>query len=85
METIIGTIASLIAAVAAVATLWVTIINSKGNIISRIDKKENEIQAIENLLVRKYGINRGVGWGIDPLDLKKEKLQSQINHLRRKL
>lgn len=80
----IGVIASVIAAIAAVLTLVVTIRNTKASILKRIDSKERYIQEIENYQCRKYGLNRGTNV-ITPLDEKKHKLQSEINELRRRL
>ena len=81
----IGTISSVIAAVAGVATLWFSVRNSKGNILKRIDKKQAQIRAIEDQQVRMYGINGRFPRTITPLDEKKEKLQREISELTRKL
>ena len=82
---IIGIIASVIAAVAAIIALWYTIGASKGNILKRIDRKERQIQEIDNQLVRLYGLNRGSGGFITPLDAKKSKLKAEIAELKRRL
>ncbi len=80
----LGVIASVIAAIAAVLTLVVTIRNTKASILRRIDCKEQQIHEIENYLIRKYGLNRRSNV-ITPLDEKKHRLQSEIDELRRRL
>lgn len=82
---IIGIIASVIAAIAAIIALWYTIGASKGSILKRIDRKERQIQEIDNKLVRMYGLNRGRGGFITPLDEKKFKLQAEVAELKRRL
>ena len=84
METI-GVVASVVAALAAVITLWITIRNSKGNILKRIDKKEEQIREIDHQLFLRFGLNRGVGGCITPLDMKKRSLQEEVSELKRKL
>ena len=80
----IGVIASVIAAIAAVLTLVVTIRNTKASILRRIDSKERYVHKIENDQYREYGLNRRSNV-ITPMDEKKHKLQSEINELRRRL
>lgn len=55
----IGTIASIIAAVVAYMTLRFTVHNSKGYILKQIDKKKKLIREIDIRLVNAYGLNRG--------------------------
>lgn len=55
----IGTIASIIAAVVAYMTLRFTVRNSKGYILKQIDKKKKRIREIDIRLVKAYGLNRG--------------------------
>ena len=81
----IGSIASIIAAVVAYMTLRFTVRNSKGYILKQIDKKKKRIREIDIRLVRAYGLNRGRGHPITPLDEQKEKLEAEINELQRKL
>lgn len=81
----LGTISSVIAAVASVAALWFSIRNSKGNILKRIDKKQEQIREIENQQVRMYGLNGRRSTAITPLDRKKARLQNEIAELQRKL
>ena len=82
---LIGIISSVVAAIAAVITLWFAIRNSKGEILKRIEKKENKIRRIEHQLILKYGLNRGRGGFVTPLDEEKSRLQAEIVELRRKL
>jgi hypothetical protein len=81
----IGTIASIIAAVVAYMTLRFTVRNSKGYILKQIDKKKKQIREIDIRLVKAYGLNRGRCHPITPLDEQKEKLEAEINELQRKL
>lgn len=81
----IGTIASIIAAVVAYMTLRLTVRNSKGYILKQIDKKKKRIREIDIRLVKAYGLNRGRCHPITPLDEQKEKLEAEINELQRKL
>ena len=81
---IIASVASIIAAVAAVATFRYTKRNSRGNIRRRIAAKERQISDIEMELIRKFGLN-DTGRALTALDLKKEKLQAEIEDLRLEL
>ena len=80
---VIGTTASIIAAVVAYMTLWFTVRNSKGYILKQIDKKR--ISEIDIRIVKAYGLNRGQCHPITPLDEQKVRLEAEINELRRKL
>ena len=82
---IVGIIASLLAAIAALLSLFFTVRNSKGSILKRIDKKQKQILDIDNKLVHMFGINGRWPKVITPLDIKRSKLQSEINDLQRKL
>lgn len=82
---VIGTTASIIAAVVAYMTLRFTVRNSKGYILKQIDKKKKQIREIDICLVKAYGLNRGRCHPITPLDEQKEKLEAEINKLQRKL
>lgn len=82
---VIGTIASIIAAVVAYMTLQFTVHNSKGYILKQIDKKKKLIREIDIRLVNAYGLNRGPCHPITPLDEQKERLEAEINELQRKL
>ena len=71
--------------IVTVATLIFTVKNSKGYIYKEIDKKTEQIRQIEHNEVLKYGLNGRFPRTITPLDEKKEKLQSEITELTRKL
>lgn len=82
---VIGTIASIIAAVVAYITLRFTVRNSKGYILKQIDKKKKQISEIDIRIVNAYGLNRGQCHPITLLDEQKERLEAEINELQRKL
>ena len=83
---IIASLASIVAAIAAVATFRYTKRNSRGNIRRRIAAKERQISDIDLQLCRKFGLNdTGQGRALTTLDLKKEKLQEEIEDLRLEL
>ena len=81
----IGTISAVIAAIAAVATLWFSVRNSKGNVLKRIERKEEMIHQIDFENTKRYGINGRFGGPITSLDKKKMKLQKEIEELRKKI
>ena len=81
----LGIIASVIAAVAAIATLCFSVRTSKGSILKRIDRKEEKIREIDHKLNLRYGLDRNPGGPISPLDNKRRKLQEEINELSRNL
>lgn len=80
----IGIIASVIAAVVAIITLFFTIRNSKGNVIKRIERKQNQIHEIENQFYRSYGLNANMSMHY-PTSAKKRKLEEEIEELRKKI
>jgi hypothetical protein len=80
----IGIIASVIAAVVAIITLFFTIRNSKGNVIKRIERKQNQIHEIENQFYRSYGLNANMSMHY-PISAKKRKLEEEIEELRKKI
>lgn len=82
---IIGTIASVIAALAAIMTLRFTIRHSKGNIRRRIEQRQDKIREIETQLVNMYGLDRGRCHPITQLDLEIKRLQSEISELQKDL
>ena len=83
---IIASIASIIAAIAAVATFRYTKQMSRGTIKRRIAAKERQISDIQNQIYRRYGLNdNGTGRALSPLDMKKRKLQEEIEDLRLEL
>ena len=81
----VGILSSVVAAIAALATLWFSLRTSKGSMLRRIDKKEAQIRKIEDQQIRMYGLNGRSHNVITPLDEKRNKLQSEINELKRKL
>ena len=83
METI-GIIASVIAAISAIITLIFTIRNSKGNIVKRIERKQQQVQDLEQRLYRTHGLNANIGM-YPPFWKKKEKLEREIEELRKKI
>lgn len=78
---IIGSIASVVAAFFSFASYN----NSKKSVLGKIDRKERKIQKINNELIRRYGLNRRSGGGITPLDMKRNKLQKEVDELKRLL
>ena len=79
MDTI-GTIASVIAAIAGVITIW----NSKGCVIKRIERKQRKLQELDNQFFLQYGPNANMSMH-SPFWKKKEKLEAEINELRKKI
>ena len=83
---VVGAVASIIAAVPGVVTYKFTKKMSRGNIRRQIAAKERQIMEIDNQLVRKFGIyDIGCGRALTALDRKKEKLQEEIEDLRLEL
>ena len=80
----IGIIASVIAAVVAIITLFFTIRNSKGNVIKRIERKQQEIQDLDNEFFRLYGPNANMRMHY-PTQIKREKLEKEIAELRKRI
>lgn len=80
----IGTIASVIAAIATIATLIFSIRTSKGYILKKIDRKELQIMRINRTLsIQRRQMEIGVP--ISPLEKKRDKLENEVNELKRKL
>lgn len=83
---VVGAVASIIAAVAGVVTYKFTKKMSRGNIRRQIAAKERQIREIDNQLVRKFGIyDTGCGRALTSLDMKKRKLEEEIEDLRLEL
>ena len=80
----IGIIASVIAAIAAIVTLIFTIRNSKGNVIKRIERKQQQIHDLNNHFTRSYGMNANMGMHY-PTQSKKDRLEREIEELRKKI
>ncbi len=80
-------VCSIIAAVTGVASLIVAILtrhDSKRSLLKQIEKKEHEINRIENQLFLQ-GRSSLWGWSDGDLKVKQDKLQSEINYLKRLL
>ena len=82
---------TVIGACAAVIAAWVGVItvrNTKGSILKRIARKNEQIRLINNEIVNRYGLQHtdGIpGYPATPLHLKKQKLQRQIAELESRL
>ena len=81
----IGIISSVVAAIAALATLWFSVRTSKGSMLKRMDKKEAQIRRIDAQQIRMYGLNGRFPNVITPLDEKRRQLQYEIDKLKRTL
>lgn len=79
-----GTIASIIAAVVGTLTLVFTVRNSKGSITKRIERKQNQIHELEQNFYRTHGLNDDMR-RYYIIQTKKEKLENQINELRKRI
>ena len=83
---VVGAVASIIAAIAGIVTYKFSKRMSKGNIRRRIAAKERQISDIQNQIYRRYGLrDNGTGRALSSLDYKKEKLQKEIEDLRLEL
>ena len=83
---VVGAFASIIAAIFGVKSYKYAKKMSRGNIRRQIAAKERQIMEIDNQLVRKFGIyDTGRGRALTALDMKKEKLQEEIEDLRLEL
>lgn len=76
-------IIKIVGAIAAVVGTSFTILNNKRIILRRIERKENRIRVIDHKLVLLYGLQRVSFHPITNLDRKKERLNNQIENLRR--
>lgn len=83
----IGTIASIVAAITGIVAMITGIIairNSKGNVIRRIERKQNQIHELEQNFYRTHRLNDDMRRYYD-IHAKKEKLENQINELRKRI
>lgn len=83
----IGTIASIIAAITGIVAMITGIIairNSKGNVIKRIERKQRQIQEIDNQFYRVFGLNANPSMH-SPTWEKKRKLEKEIEELRKRI
>jgi hypothetical protein len=78
-------IIKIIGACAAIIGTGYSIWNSKRSILRRIDRKVERIRQIDYELDLKYGLNRGTFRPLCYLDDQKEKLQNQVDELKRYL
>lgn len=81
----LGIIASVIATIFAIMTYLHTVRMSKGNIRSRIEKKQKQINEINTQLFRVFRTDSTYGRPMTSLDLKKKKLQHEIEELKKEL
>lgn len=78
---------SIIAAITGVTSLIVAILtrhDSTRSLLKQIEKKEHKINKIENQLFLQRRSNFG-GWGDGELKMKQDKLQSEIDYLKKLL
>lgn len=86
MDTV-GIICSIIAAFAGIITVIFSYLmwrDSKRNILKQIEKKHHKINQIENQLFLQ-GRSNFWGWGDGELKMKQDKLQSEIDYLKKLL
>ena len=76
-------IIKIVGAMAAVVGTSFTILNSKRIILRKIERKENRIREIDHKQVLLYGLQRDSFHPYTNLDRKKERLNNQIENLRR--
>ncbi len=84
---IVVLVCSIIAAITGVASLIVAILtrhDSKRSLLKQIEKKEHKINKIENQLFLQRRSNFG-GWGDGELKMKQDKLQSEVDYLKKLL
>ena len=83
---VVGAFASIIAAIFGVKSYKYAKKMSRGDIRRQIAAKERQIREIDNKLVRKFGLyDTGHGRALTALDMKKIKLQEEIEDLRLEL
>lgn len=83
----IGTIASIIAAITGIVGMVTGIIairNSKGNVIKRIEKKERQIQDLDYQFSMRFGLDANMSTHYPTL-MKRQKLEEEIEELRKKI
>ena len=83
----IGIIASIIAAITGIVAMITGIIairNGKGNVIKRIERKQQKIHEIDNQFYRQYGLNANTRMHY-PTQAKKDKLEKEIEELQKKI
>lgn len=86
MIDILNLILAAIAAIASIVGIVLGQRNTKGSIRRRIEKKQLQINKIDNLLLRNFGLNdNGCGRPRTSLDEKKKELMSEIQELEKEL
>ena len=83
----IGTIASIVAAITGIVAMFTGIIsvrNSKGNIIKQIEQKQKQIHDLEQNFCKTYGLNDDMKRHYS-IQIKKEKLENEIEELRKRI
>lgn len=85
---IVVLVCSIIAAVTGVASLIVAILtrnDGKRSLFKQIEKKEHQINEINNSLFRRFGADYSSRGPINSLEEKKRKLQSEVVYLKKLL
>lgn len=75
-------IIKIFGAIAAIIGTCYSISNSKRSIFKKIKRKEEKVRKIEHEQILRYGLNRGSGHPLTNLDIKKDKLNNQIEELK---
>lgn len=81
----LGIICSIIAAFAGIITVMFSYLmwrDSKRNVLRKIEKKERKINKIENQL---FLHGRSNFWNNGELEMEKDKLQSEVDYLKKLL
>ena len=85
---IVVLVCSIIAAITGVASLIVAILtrhDSKRSLLRQIDRREQEINEIDNRIFRLYGPDYSGRGPINSFEAKKRKLQSEVDYLNKLL
>lgn len=85
---IVVLVCSIIAAVTGVASLIVAILtrkDGKRSLLRQFDRKEREINEIDNRIFRLYGPDYSGRGPINSFEAKKRKLQSEVDYLNKLL
>ena len=76
-------IIKILGACAAIIGTCFTILNSKRVILWRIEKKEAQIRHIDHFLFQRDGPKRKAGIPMSNMEIRRNKLERQINDLKR--
>ena len=85
---IAGVVCSIIAAFTGIITVIFSYLmwrDNKRNLLKKIEKKEREINEIDNRRFRTFGPDYSGRGPINPLEAKKRKLQSEVDYLNKLL